>query len=159
MSTKPVGTYFPHIDHWYSHLCRAYCCGSRCLCYSHRSKISSSRRSEISEERGERRRQRSERGGNGADCLRDRDDAILLSCLSILIPRNQKEGQPPFYKLYSGESCESHPFTLLICTQYRGSIPVYWAQELNSMTAKPPIESEYEVYDYRALPYNYSQSA
>jgi hypothetical protein len=29
--------------------------------------------------------------------------------------------------------------------QYRGSIPVYWVQELNSMTPKPPIESKVEL--------------
>jgi hypothetical protein len=33
-------------------------------------------------------------------------------------------------------------FRMLNSSQYRGSIPVYWTQELNSMTPKPPIESE-----------------
>ena len=27
--------------------------------------------------------------------------------------------------------------------QYRGSIPIYWTQEPNSMSPKPPIESVY----------------
>jgi len=30
--------------------------------------------------------------------------------------------------------------------QYRGSIPIYWTQETNSISPKPPIESMFRIF-------------
>ena len=49
---------------------------------------------------------------------------------------------PPKHSTCEHQRCRQPNPHYTSYVQYRGSIPIYWTQELSSMTAKPPIESE-----------------
>jgi hypothetical protein len=66
--------------------------------------------------------------------------------------RKSKKAPSPHYTSYVHVRLLSYlpSLRLIALSQYRGSIPIYWTQETNAMTPRPPIDSKYS-FVYRSL--------